>query len=142
MGIVGYVLLFLAPVSGGLTALACVALAYARKPSANPMAASHFTFQIKVFWIAFLACFLGVTAIVFSLGILYSDVVWAVTDNAERVARYFAEPGQAGARFHPLGALSLLGGLGLLCAAAAWSLAASTFGAVRLLSRQPIGGHR
>ncbi len=139
LGLAGYGLLMLAPMTAGVSALAAVALAYARKPSATPLSATHYRFQTRVFWIGFALCVLAIAAVMFGLGVLYSDAVWALTDNAERVSRYFADPGRAEFRFHPLGVLSLLGGIGVLCAAAAWTLAASTFGLVRLLSQRPIG---
>ena len=46
-----YVLYLLSFVTGGLTGLVGLILAYVSRPTASTMAASHYTFLIRTFWI-------------------------------------------------------------------------------------------
>jgi|GEM_PF-3133156 hypothetical protein len=48
-----YVLLLISLFTGGLSALLGMILAYDRKAQAGPVTATHFGFQLKIFWICF-----------------------------------------------------------------------------------------
>jgi uncharacterized membrane protein len=63
-----------------VTAAAGVILAYAKRGGGDPVAESHFTFQIRSFWIGLLATILGGVLMVVLIGWLVVGVwmVWAL----------------------------------------------------------------
>lgn len=63
-----------------VTAVAGVILAYAKRGGGDPVAESHFTFQIRSFWIGLLATILGGLLMVVLIGWLVVGVwmVWAL----------------------------------------------------------------
>ena len=50
---IGYGLLLFSLFTGGATGLMAMCLAYERKGQSPPLAATHFRFQLKIFWICF-----------------------------------------------------------------------------------------
>lgn len=57
--IVTYALFLLSLVSGGLTGLIGLVLAYVNRSTASPAVASHYTFLIRTFWIGLAAIIAG-----------------------------------------------------------------------------------
>lgn len=53
---VGYGLLFISLFTGGLSGFIAMILAYDRKGQSGPVPATHFAFQLKIFWICFILC--------------------------------------------------------------------------------------
>ena len=55
---VGYILLLLSFVTGGITGLVALIMAYSARGSATSAMASHYTFQIRTCWIGLAALFI------------------------------------------------------------------------------------
>ncbi|MAB15227.1 hypothetical protein [Parvibaculum sp.] len=74
-----YILYFIGFVVG-ITALAGLIVAYLKRGEAGPNATTHFTFQIRTFWIGLLFSFIGAitSMIVIGVIILFATVVWAL----------------------------------------------------------------
>ncbi|WP_158916398.1 hypothetical protein [Caulobacter sp. S45] len=73
MSVVVYVLYLLGFITGGLTAMIGVIMAYVLKGSAGQRALSHYVFQIRTFWIALI--WLVVSAVLWWGGLLLTVVV-------------------------------------------------------------------
>ena len=74
-----YILYFIGFVVG-ITALAGLIVAYLKRGEAGPNATTHFTFQIRTFWIGLLFSVIGAitSMIVIGVIILFATVVWAL----------------------------------------------------------------
>lgn len=74
-----YILYFIGFVVG-ITALAGLIVAYLKRGEAGPNATTHFTFQIRTFWIGLLFSVIGAitSMIVIGVVILLATVVWAL----------------------------------------------------------------
>lgn len=72
-----YILYFVGFVVG-ITTIAGVIVAYLKRGEAAPDAASHFTFQIRTFWIGFLFSVIGMLTAILLIGwlVLLATVVW------------------------------------------------------------------
>jgi uncharacterized membrane protein len=115
----------------GAPGLIAVAIAYSQKPRAAPLLRSHYRFQIGLFWSGFV---LGLIA-----GVLFfTGLVTAIFDFLAVNEGDWADqiPMLKGLGAHGPALLMII--LGVLIAAldAAWLLAASTFGLIRLASHQ------
>ena len=71
--IVTYALFLLSFVTGGVTGLVGLILAYANRPTASPAVASHYTFLIRTFWIGLVAIIAGVSLVVW--GAIFSFIL-------------------------------------------------------------------
>ncbi|MEQ9518830.1 MAG: hypothetical protein RLN89_05245 [Parvibaculum sp.] len=69
----------------GITALIGVVIAYLKRGDADPIAASHFTFQIRTFWISILAFIVGALLMMVMIGFLVwlAWLVWAIIRNVK-----------------------------------------------------------
>lgn len=74
-----YILYFIGFVVG-ITALAGLIVAYLKRGEAGPNATTHFTFQIRTFWIGLLFSVIGAVTTVIFIGflIMAATVVWAL----------------------------------------------------------------
>ena len=54
----------------GITALIGVIIAYSRAPSANSVMKTHYTFQIRTFWIGLIYLVVGALLLHFAVGVL------------------------------------------------------------------------
>jgi len=72
-----YILYFVGFVVG-ITTIAGVIVAYLKRGEAAADAASHFTFQIRTFWIGFLFSVIGMLTAILLIGwlVLLATVVW------------------------------------------------------------------
>lgn len=72
-----YILYFIS-VAVGITAVAGVIVAYLKRSEASAPAASHYTFQIRTFWIGLLFSFISVLTMIIAIGWLLglATVVW------------------------------------------------------------------
>ncbi|HEY3813694.1 MAG TPA: hypothetical protein VGL66_10740 [Caulobacteraceae bacterium] len=136
LALAGYLMLLAAPFTGGTTAIAAVALAYARRPLAERLARSHYVFQIRTFWTSIFFIVLSVAASFFAVVSLSSDVMAAVGDQ-HNLFDYIAASGSAAFKFHPVGVLSLLLAITTWFAGAGWVAWWSLVGLMRLMSDQP-----
>lgn len=80
MAVVIYVLHLAGLITGGLTSIAGVILAYMSKAEAPDWLRTHYIFQIRTFWIAFVAFLVGVSTAVIGVGVLLilGSIVWFV----------------------------------------------------------------
>ena len=132
----GYLLLLAAPFSGGTTALAALALAYARRPLAERLSRCHYVFQIRTVWTALFFLMISVGASLFAAFVLYGDVMEAIGQQHGLFA-YFVASGSAAFKFHPVGVLSMLLAIVSWVVGAGWLAWWSVFGLLRLVSDQP-----
>lgn len=72
-----YILYFISIVVG-VTSIAGVIVAYLKRGEASPIAASHYTFQIRTFWIGLLFAFISVITMIIAIGWLLglATLVW------------------------------------------------------------------
>ncbi len=72
-----YILYFVSLVVG-ITSIAGVIVAYLRRSEADEIAASHYTFQIRTFWIGLLFAAISVITMMIMIGMLLAlaTVVW------------------------------------------------------------------
>ena len=75
-----YVLYLVALVTGGLTAVAGVVLAYLHQGSADEPMQDHFRFQIRTFWMGLLYSFIAGATIPVLIGFLFTVMlfVWMI----------------------------------------------------------------
>lgn len=80
MAVVIYVLYLAGLITGGLTSIAGVILAYMSKAEAPDWLRSHYLFQIRTFWIAFVAFLVGGLTAFIGVGVLLilATIVWFV----------------------------------------------------------------
>ena len=133
----GYVLLFVSVFMVGVPALAALALAYVHKSDTHLLVRSHFRFQLRIFWTAilFLALALGSVALATGLGVGWLFHLAAATPGLAGSMGH----GQTGVVSAGVASLLLIAGVLLTALAILWTLGASLFGFVRLISNQPIG---
>jgi len=133
----GYVLLFVSVFMVGVPALAALALAFAHKSDTHLLARSHFRFQLRIFWTAILFLALGLGSVVVAAGF---GVGWIYRLVAQSPAFAGAvHSGHLSAWSGGIAGLLLVAAVLLTALAALWTLGASLFGFVRLLSNKPIG---
>ena len=134
----GYALLFASVFMLGVPALASVALAYAHHNDAHLVARTHFRFQIRIFWTAVLLLALGIGAGVIAGGVAIGKLVGFIHDHLPGISDMMAQA-HVGALSGAATASLVVGAIGLFALAALWTLFASIFGFLRLLSNRPIG---
>ena len=115
-------------------ALIAAAIAFTHRRGADTLIASHFRFQLTIFWGSIVLVALAVAAFVvaggFAVGALFSampGLSWGMVGQAMAM-------GPAGTAL-----LLTMGGLGLLALATVWTLVAALWGALRLVSDRPMG---
>src|SRR6266851_9552520 len=82
-------ILYLAGFLTVITAIIGVIIAYIKSDTADPVARSHFQFQIRTFWILLLYVALGLALAVVGIGVLillWSEVGWIVGNNKGSLA--------------------------------------------------------
>ncbi|MDP3491001.1 MAG: hypothetical protein Q8R71_12765 [Phenylobacterium sp.] len=141
LALMNYGLLFASFFFAGVPALVAVVIAYTQRDSAIEPGRSHFTFQIRCFWVSFvlalLAGIFGLAAIIHVLASLYgmADALgWDGFDKMEVVIGQVAIDAALLAMIVGAIALTFLSGL--------WLIGASVIGAIRLASDQGMGKSR
>jgi uncharacterized membrane protein len=137
VALVSYGLLFISVFLLGVPALAAAALAFAHKRDSHPIVATHYRFQLRIFWTAILLLVLGVVSAAGASVILLQKLFDFASSHL---------PGMSGVIGHDTAAWTapLAGALGLawivfFVLAAGWTLIASVIGFFRLLGNKPIG---
>jgi uncharacterized membrane protein len=137
VALLGYGLLFISVFLLGVPALAAAALAYAHNRDSHLLVATHYRFQLRIFWTAVLLLLLAVASLAGSSVILLQQVFDFARDHL---------PGMSGVIGHGPApwTVPLAGALGLaffvfLALAVGWTLIASVVGFFRLLGNKPIG---
>lgn len=126
LALTGYGLLFISVFTFWVPAVVAAAVAFTHKRGADWRTASHFRFQLTIFWISFATGVLGV-ALLLAAGGFAVSALWAMAVEA----RAFAVGATAGAL--------TVTGLALFVVSALWTVCASLWGAYRLATNRPIG---
>ncbi|MGQ3016798.1 hypothetical protein [Phenylobacterium sp.] len=141
LALMNYGLLFASFFFAGVPALVAVIIAYTQRDSAAEPGRSHFTFQIRCFWVSFVLALLagicGLAAVIHVLASLYgvaNTLGWDGFDKMEVVIGQVAI--DASLLFMIVGAIALAFLSGL------WLIGASVIGAIRLASDQGMGKSR
>lgn len=141
-----YVLMCLTPLTFGVTALVAVGLAYIKKNNCSSFVQTHFRYQIKSFWIAFviwaLATFIavlctGLTLFTFAQLLLSQDEAANWRELQFDLARLDLSQLSAPGILAIVAGFSLSAGLTVL--ATLWMLITSIRGFLRLSDHKPIG---
>lgn len=135
-----YGLLFCSPFLWGLTGLVGVVIAYVRRPETIGVVRSHYSFQIKAFWIAVVLVILAALCFLFGLGVLFTDLFSAVTNGGEgwdawQAAAFDAED----LTFHGEMVIGFVAAMILAGVSGLWLLASTLFGVARLAGNKPVG---
>lgn len=138
LALVSYALLFAAPFVFGLTALIAVVIAYVRKPEAEPVTASHYRYQIRIFWIGFALSMVAVLALMVGVGFLMVEVVKALVMNAPADA-WEAVAWEVEPAFPAVFFIGLIVFLAAYAASSLWLILSSIVGMVRLGGHHPAG---
>ncbi len=87
--IAAYALYLAIGVTGGLSALAGVILAYVKQDTLDPVLASHLKFQIRTFWIGLVAGLVGLVLTIVFIGvlILIALAIWWLIRNVVGLIR-------------------------------------------------------
>jgi uncharacterized membrane protein len=89
MALIIYVLYLASLVTGGLTAVVGIVLAYISRDSGPDWLKSHYTFQIRTFWIGLVAYVVSIALIIVLIGIpmVLAVTVWLVVRCALGLSR-------------------------------------------------------
>jgi uncharacterized membrane protein len=138
VALAGYVLLFISVFMFGVPALATMALAYAHKNDSHLLVRSHYRFQLRIFWTAVLFVLLAIGSAVTAGGLA---VPWLIEFARAHLPGVGAAMDQAHVGSWPaqIAGLLLVAAVTLGVLALVWTLVASLFGFLRLVSNRPIG---
>jgi uncharacterized membrane protein len=80
-------ILYLAGFLTGITPIIGVIIAYIQSDTADPIARSHFQFQIRTFWILLLYVVVGLVLTVVGVGVLILlwSLVWSIVRNIKGI---------------------------------------------------------
>ncbi|AWZ00378.1 hypothetical protein RHODOSMS8_00825 [Rhodobiaceae bacterium] len=80
-----YLLNFGGFVTGGLTTIIGLVMAYLRRADADDLTETHFTYQIRTFWIGLLYFTISAILFVFVIGMLtmVATAIWVIVRNAK-----------------------------------------------------------
>jgi len=138
VALAGYVLLFISVFMFGVPALATMALAYAHKDDSHLLVRSHYRFQLRIFWTAVLFVLLAIGSAVTAGGLALPWLVEIVRANLPGVGAAM-DQAHVSAWSGQIAGLLLVAAVTLGVLALVWTLVASLFGFLRLVSNRPIG---
>lgn len=80
-----YLLNFGGFVTGGLTTIIGLVMAYLRRSDADDLTETHFTYQIRTFWIGLLYFTISAIFFVFVIGMLtmFATAIWVIVRNVK-----------------------------------------------------------
>ncbi len=140
LALVGYGLLFMSVFTFWVPALVAAGLAFAYRRGADPVASTHFRFQLKIFWIGLAIFTLAVIAFLAAGGFAVGAVWGVIAPGFDGLMWSWPDTVKASAATAGLSAVSLTAaGLALLFAGSAWTVLASLWGGWRLVNDRPIG---
>ncbi len=138
LAMIAYGLLFASIFFAGAPALIAAVIAYSQRREASPRVRTHFDFQIRVFWVAFVltlaAASCGLTGIVAGLGELIDVASITRIERIESIRLDLSHVTLDG-RVIAL----LIGGVVLGFLSSLWLLGASSVGFIRLASERAMG---
>jgi uncharacterized membrane protein len=126
LALTAYGLLFISVFTLWIPALVAAAIAFTHRRGADWRTASHFRFQLIIFFVSLATGVLG-AGLLLAAGGFAIGALWALANAAEPMA--------AGAT---AGVLTLVGAV-LFAIGAVWTIVASLWGAYRLATERPIG---
>ncbi len=153
---IGYGLLLISLFTGGVSGFVAMILAYDRKGQSAPIPASHFQFQLKIFWICFAlvlsagALWLGALMSLLGAGALPHPMLRGQPDaQLVRLAGAWPQSAQVqtwsyGFEVHPVRlpaatTFQMTAGAVLLAGATLFSWIGPIYGVARLAAGRPIG---
>lgn len=138
LAMVAYGLLFASIFFAGAPALIAVVIAYSQRREASPRIRSHYDFQIRIFWVAFVltlaAASSGLTGVIAGLGELIDVASISRIERIESISIDLSHITIDGRVVGLLVAACVLGFLSSL-----WLLGASAVGFIRLASERAMG---
>jgi uncharacterized membrane protein len=138
VALAGYVLLFISVFMFGVPALATMALAYAHKNDSHLLVRSHYRFQLRIFWTAVLFALLAIASAVTAGGLAVTKLITFARANLPGVGAAM-DQAHVGSWSGQIAGLLLIAAVTLGVLALVWTLVASLFGFLRLVSNRPIG---
>jgi uncharacterized membrane protein len=136
VALVCYGLLFISVFLLGIPALAAAALAFAHKRDAHVIVATHYRFQLRIFWTTVLLLLLAAASAFGASAIALDKLFNFVRDHLPGMSGVVS---QGAAWAVPLAGGLTLAAIVFLVLAVAWMLLASLIGFFRLLANKPIG---
>ena len=137
VALVSYGLLFVSVFLLGVPALAAAALAYAHKRDSHVIVATHYRFQLRIFWTAILLLALGVISAAGASVILLQKLFDYASAHLPGISGVIGHGSVAWTA--PLAGALGLAWIGFFVLAVGWTLIASLVGFFRLLANKPIG---
>jgi uncharacterized membrane protein len=138
LAMIAYGLLFASIFFAGAPALIAVVIAYSQRQEASPRVRSHYDFQIRIFWVAFVltlaAASSGLAGVIMGLGELVDVASITRIEHIESIRIDLSHITIDGRVIGLLIAACLLGFLSSI-----WLLAASAVGFIRLASERAMG---
>jgi uncharacterized membrane protein len=138
LAMIAYGLLFASIFFAGAPALIAVVIAYSQRQEASPRVRSHYDFQIRIFWMAFVltlaAASSGLAGVIMGLGELVDVASITRIEHIESIRIDLSHITIDGRVIGLLIAACLLGFLSSI-----WLLAASAVGFIRLASERAMG---
>jgi uncharacterized membrane protein len=122
----------------GVPALATMALAYAHKNDSHLLVRSHYRFQLRIFWTAVLFAVLAIGSAVTAGGLAVSKLIEFARAHLPGVGAAM-DQAHVGSWSAQIAGLLLIAAVTLGVLALIWTLVASLFGFLRLVSNRPIG---
>ena len=138
LAMIGYGLLFASIFFAGAPALIAVVIAYSQRREASPRVRSHYDFQIRIFWVAFVltlaAASAGLAGVIGGLGELIDAASITRIEHIESIRIDLSHITIDGRVVGLLVAACVLGFLSSI-----WLLGASSVGFIRLASERAMG---
>lgn len=138
LAMTSYALLFAAIFFFGATALVAVVIAYAQRGQAQGHIRSHYDFQIRIFWVAFVLALLaggtGLAGLVAGLGEVMASTSISLLGPDDGLQIDMSQARLDRPVLLLLGASLLFTGASIL-----WLMIAPTLGFIRLASARPMG---
>jgi len=141
VALVAYGLLFISVFTFWLPALLAAAIAFTHRRGADPLTASHFGFQLLIFWVGFGLVALAVLVLLGAGGFAFG-AVWTLLVAALSEGSWSWQGGMASAGALTAGAVAgilTLTALVMIGLASLWTLLSSAWGVFRLAGQRPIG---
>lgn len=133
----GYGLMLLSFFFPFIPALVAVVIAYARRPDAPALTATHYGFLIRIFWIGLLLMVLAVALGLGAAGVAVADVFTSVVGSWDAWDVVAADEPQIAITGWTIG-LAILSAITAV-AAVIWHLVASVYGIIKLADGKPVG---
>ncbi len=136
VGFAGYALLFVSPFFFAIPGLVAVALAYSHRRGAGGMIASHYRFQVGIFWTCVVMFCLGCIAAFGAAALGLVELLRFLPAEWNGFIRGLGMTDTTGAT---VGWSLFAAAVVLVVGSWVWSMLASAFGFIKLVGSRPIG---